>query len=464
MLTVSRGTVVETVSATGQVRSKSFASLRFKTPGVIAQMPVNVGDLVSSNQLLAALDTSELSKKVIQAEADLAVADVALENSRQDLRDASTKNEQTLAVLYDGAPSIFSEILNSSQQAQASFATFYAADGRLLSQIANAILDSQLVIDANNAKSAADLAIRALLKEIENLTASANAQQIQATIEIISDPLAKIQQAISTLVNAVSSVQTGTISASTLDAYKDILSSARTNINSAVSKANTLASNLRDAKVKNSLAIHAAEATERAAAANLEKQKASVAVAKQNQSDAYLRAPFAGTISVKSKQVGEQVTSADQVLYILGEGGLEISANIPEVDIAKIKIGDSAKVKFDAYGKERVFEAVVAEMDPAETIVDGIATYRIKLKLVTADPGIRSGMTAELSVITAQHDDVLKVSQRAIKVSGGESNVRILSGQTVTEQNIKTGLRGSDGSIEVTEGLTDGTAVIVGEK
>ncbi len=461
---VSRGTVTEAIAATGQVKPKAYASLRFKLDGVIAKTLVDVGNKVVAGQTLAILDTSSLSKEVTKARADVTTAQVALENSDQDVGDTTVKNNQALTLLYTEAPQTIADIVNLTQQAYASLSAFYDTSDRLIPSVASPILNSQLIVDANNGKEAADDAMAVLRTAAENFPSTATPAQVDAALVKIATPLQKIKTSLTILINAVASVPAGSISATTLQSYKDSLATAQTNLNSAISKQTTTASNINDTKVKNGLNVNSSSASYRTAEANLEKAQATFAIAEQNLSDAYLRAPFSGTIATKSKQVGELVSKTDQVYYLIGEGGLEIVANVPEVDIAKIKVGNPTSVKLDAYGKDKTFDAIVTEIDPAETVVDGIATYKVKFQLTAPDEGIRSGMTAELSVLTAKHDDVLKVPQRAVKAKNGEGTVSILVDGKPSELTVKLGLRGNDSSIEITDGLTEGATVVVGTK
>lgn len=459
-----RGTITEAVAATGQVRPKSYASLRFKTTGSIARMNAEVGEQVAAGQALAILDTSALSREVTKAQAELVVAQVALDNSGQEVTDTGVKNTQTLDLLYAGAPSTIADIFNLSLQAYATLVSFYESSGRLNSSISASSQNAQLVVNAENAKSVADEAKLALQKAVEDLPPSASPAQVDAALSAAAPALQKLKLSLASLINVVASVPTGSINATTLQAYKDALATAQTNLNSAVTKQVELSSDISDAKVQGGLNTNTTNAALRTAQANVEKAKATLAIAQQNLADAYLRAPFSGTVAAKSKQVGELVTTSDQVYYLIGEGGLEITANVPEVDIAKIKVGDKTTVKLDAYGNDTVFEATVTDIDPAETIVDGVATYKVTFKFTAPDAGIRSGMTAELSIVTAQKQDVVKVPQQAVKLSDGQAVVRVISGETATDVPVSTGLRGNDGMIEIVGGISDGASVVVGTK
>jgi multidrug resistance efflux pump len=459
---VSRGAVLETVTGTGQIKPKAYASLHFKTAGTISRMHVDVGDSVGAGQTLAALDASDLVKKVTQAEADLVAANVSLANAEQEVSDQRIKGEQSLTVLYEGIPNSFNEILNLTQQVYSSFATFYDSSNHLTSSIANPVLDSQRVIDADKAFPLATIALTKIRGTIENFPSRAGQEAIDKALEALHQPLQDLQVSLGALINAIAAIPTGAVSAATLDGYKTTLSAARTNLNSAIAEESEAVSDVRDARIQNSLSLNAKEASLRTAKANVEKAKASLAIAQQSLSDAYLKAPIAGIVASKGKQVGEQVAVTDQVFYLMGRGGLEIVANIPEIDIAKISVGDPAEVLLDAYGTDTRFKAVVSSIDPAETIVDGVATYRVKFDFDQNEVQARSGMSAEVKITTDARSEVLAVPQRA--VVQGKGKVRVLRGEVVEEREVSLGLRGSDGRTEVLSGLSEGDTIVISQQ
>ena len=136
------------------------------------------------------------------------------------------------------------------------------------------------------------------------------------------------------------------------------------------------------------------------------------------------------------------------------------------MSLAKIKSGDTARITLDAYGDEEEFNASVISIEPAETLVEGIPTYKVKLQFDAQDERIKSGMTANIDILTAKKEDVVTIPQRAIITKGGEKLVRIVEElpkekiTNINEVTVKTGLRGSNGRIEITEGVKEGDKVV----
>jgi HlyD family secretion protein len=155
------------------------------------------------------------------------------------------------------------------------------------------------------------------------------------------------------------------------------------------------------------------------------------------------------------------VAAQSPVFSVISAGDFEVIANIPEVDIARVAVGNTARVTLDAYSQDEVFLATVSEIDPAERIIDGIATYQVTLTFNAEDPLIRSGMTANISIETTRKEDTVFIPERAIVNNDGKKTVRLLNAdQTITEKEVTTGLRGLLGTIEIISGLSGGETVV----
>lgn len=228
--------------------------------------------------------------------------------------------------------------------------------------------------------------------------------------------------------------------------------------------------------------IRAQEARVKQAQANLSSQSAQITQAwasvEQIQTQiqkATLKAPIAGVVTRMEAKVGEIILPTSQfaevsLVTLISEGAYEIEANVPEVDIAKVKVGDLATVTLDAYGSDIEFDARVATIDPAETVVEGVSTYKTVFQFLEADERIRSGMTANMDILTDKRDNVLNIPQRAVITKDGDKIVRVLREEDedtetftdrIEEVKVKTGLRGSNGYIEILEGVNEGEEIIV---
>jgi len=86
------------------------------------------------------------------------------------------------------------------------------------------------------------------------------------------------------------------------------------------------------------------------------------------------------------------------------------------------------------------------------------------LELTKDDDRFKSGMTANIDIISQKKDNVLTVPQRAIISKNGQRFVKILQNEASHEIEVKTGLKSSDSYIEILQGLNLGDQVIVSEE
>jgi HlyD family secretion protein len=184
--------------------------------------------------------------------------------------------------------------------------------------------------------------------------------------------------------------------------------------------------------------------------------------AEKDLEDYYIKAPFDGVVAEKNFKEGEMVSAAITVISVASKNDFEIEADIPEVDIAKVKIGDVAKVTFDAYGSNVEFEAKVVKIENIERLIEGIPTYKTTFYLTNPDDRVKSGFTANLDIITNKREGVIVIPYRAVILKNGESFVNILdANKKLKEVSVKLGLKGRDGNVEVLEGLSEGDKVIL---
>jgi RND family efflux transporter MFP subunit len=170
-----------------------------------------------------------------------------------------------------------------------------------------------------------------------------------------------------------------------------------------------------------------------------------------------VRSTITGTILQLPFGTGEQVSAA-QVVAIIGDlSKLAVETYIPERFTAAIRPGLSAEVYFDSLPGE-TFTAVIAELSP---VIDPASrTLRTRLRFRRADPRIKSGMFATISLITASRTNILVLPREAVINTYGSWIVFILENDTtVRRREITLGME-NETLIEVTSGLSAGEKVV----
>ncbi len=106
-----------------------------------------------------------------------------------------------------------------------------------------------------------------------------------------------------------------------------------------------------------------------------------------------------------------QIVSPNVPVITISNNNLEIDTNIPEIDVANAKIGEDANITLDAFGNDVIFPATIVSIDLAPSIINGISVYGAKLKFKNSDDRIKPGMTANITVISDTHSNVLIVPE-----------------------------------------------------
>lgn len=171
--------------------------------------------------------------------------------------------------------------------------------------------------------------------------------------------------------------------------------------------------------------------------------------------------PLDGTITRIDYEIGEQVMAGTPLIYILGDDAFDIEVLISEADISKINVGNKADITLDAYGEDKKFFGQVDFIEPAETVIQEVIYYKIGLSFDPAKQNIKSGMTANVVITTAEKNDVLIMPARAVIDKNGEGKfARVLVGNEAQEKKIIIGIRGDEGMVEILSGMNEGEKVI----
>lgn len=189
---------------------------------------------------------------------------------------------------------------------------------------------------------------------------------------------------------------------------------------------------------------------------------AALLAAQENLDKAILRAPVDGIITKKNYEAGEQTNGTNPVYSMMVINNYEIEVTISEADIVKIKVGQEVKVTLDAYTQDAKFSGKVIFIEPAQTVIQDVVYYKVKIALDKTDYEIKSGMTANVDIETAAKDNVLIIPQRAV-ISNGEKKVRVLKNGKPDDVVVLTGIKGEEG-LEITDGLNEGEEIIIYEK
>ncbi len=211
------------------------------------------------------------------------------------------------------------------------------------------------------------------------------------------------------------------------------------------------------AQAENTFTLQQSGSTPNAIAA----QAAKVAQVQAVLAEDTLVSPIDGIVTQEDPNVGEYVAPG-QSGFAVQNSGFKVEAYVAEADIAKVAVGDLASSTLDAYGAYVNFPEKVVMIDPAETVLEGVPTYKVTLQFISPDSRIKSGMTSNIEILTHETDNVLEIPYRALLITSTSTDVRLVStnGLMYSSVPVTTGLKGSDGSVQILSGLKPGDKVV----
>lgn len=219
--------------------------------------------------------------------------------------------------------------------------------------------------------------------------------------------------------------------------------------------------------------IQSQEARVKQARLNLSSQAAMVKQAQASAENAAAQlskgvivAPVDGVVTKQDAKLGEIQEANKPIVSLIADSGLEVEAYLAELYISKVKLQNQAEVALDAFGTETKFQAVVSSIDLAATAINGVPSYKVKLQFITKDERLKSGLTANVRLITNFKDNVLVIPQAALVARGDKEVVLVKTNpgdfdNKLIDVPVEIGLVGSDGVSEVISGLSQGQMIAV---
>ena len=469
---------LQQVSVSGKVVAAQDVALGFSQSGRVSYVRDSVGDQVSAGTVLAEIENGDARAAVAQKEAALAVQQAKL----QSLKDGTRPENLAVAqASVDGAVSALAQanqsVVNAITDAYAKsddavhnkvdhFISNPTTPGPTLafntsnSQLATTLLSGRTTIEGVlNAWQSDNSALSGSSASADILAAAGKAQtNLSSVATLLATASAVLSQA----------VASQSVNQSQIQSYASDITTARTTTNTAIATLNaaltaqkSAVANL-DSANKNLKLLQAGTSQ-----SDIDAQQAQVASAQADLENAQaqlskflITAPFSGIITTVDAKVGQIVSPNTPEVSMIGTGAFQIESYVPEINIALLKVGNPASTTLDAYGTDVVFDASVVSIDPAETVQNGVSTYRAVLQFTNQDPRIKSGMTANVVITSQKKSGVLSVPQGLVVDKDGTKYLRIKQGSGVVEVPVMLGGVSSSGQVEVLSGLHAGDVVL----
>jgi len=213
-----------------------------------------------------------------------------------------------------------------------------------------------------------------------------------------------------------------------------------------------------------------AKAQVNSAKAQIEQTKAALDFARQNLAYTRIVSPVDGVVISRNVDVGQTVAASFQTptLFTIAQDltKMQIDTNVAESDIGVVKVGQDVEFSVDAY-PDTVFKGKVWQIRQAPITVQNVVTYDVVIQVNNRDLRLMPGMTANVSIIIMTRNDVIRVTNGALRFrfterpAGATANTGEKRGPAVwvLDEN------GKPKRVPITPGISDGayTEVVSGD-
>jgi HlyD family secretion protein len=168
------------------------------------------------------------------------------------------------------------------------------------------------------------------------------------------------------------------------------------------------------AQTNNDAAVAAVEA----AKGSVEQAKASLHQAEINLAYTNIISPTNGVVISRSVDVGQTVAASLQapILFLIAEdlSKMQVDTSVAEADVGKLRAGMAATFTVDAYPSEH-FTGTIRQVRNAPQTVQNVVTYDAVIDVDNAELKLKPGMTANVTFIYAERDEVVRVPNSALR-------------------------------------------------
>lgn len=207
--------------------------------------------------------------------------------------------------------------------------------------------------------------------------------------------------------------------------------------------------------------------------------KEEVQRAQTNLGYATITSPIDGVVLSKSVEEGQTVAASFSTpeLFTIAQDltNMQVVADVDEADIGDVKEGERVTFTVDAYPDD-TFEGEVKQVRQEVTTTNNVVTYEVVISAPNADLKLKPGLTANVTIYTAERKGVLSVPSKALRfipqketvgkmkivdVANAKNKVWTIEGNSIVAHKVNIGM--TDGTnTQIVGGIAEGTKVITG--
>ncbi len=423
--TLARGTLQASINASGNIQAEDEAKFAFQSGGLVAKVHVKVGDAVTKGSVLAELDTVDTGLALRRAQSSIKDAEAALiiaqanysrtvEGARPAelaaaqvaLRAANDAYAQTSAGPTDAdiraAKARLANAEAAVRRAQATYDQAFHQDPATITAHPAALALEQATNDYNLARAEYDKALQPA-KQSDKSTALRQIAEAKSALDKLNQPARQYD-----------------------------IEKAKAEIAQAQNK--------------------------------IEQAKLDMETAQNKLNQSKLVAMLDGVVSAVDVKAGETV-GTQPVVTLVDVSRLRIDINVDEVDVTKVKVGQSVSIRLDSLPGVAL-QGKVDRISPTSKIVNGVVSYPVKVGLPLDERRLKPGMTTNTQIVLEQRDNVVLVPTWALRKDKktGKNFITVVDEadpekKRTKELEVVLGLK-DEAMAEVVSGAKEGTVVL----
>lgn len=436
---VTRDTIASTVSATGSIEPDEQISLAFGTSGRVTKIYINQGDAIAAGQLLAELETTDLTLALAQARVTLEINEAQLAKLSTPAKAGDIAAAQAAVQTAQSGVAAAHAAINNAQTAYSQLLTSTSAAQQTvdLANVRQAEANLKTAQQAyNQVKHIPEIGALPQSAELERATIAYEAAKAQTALTNQGPDQSQIASALNQIAQAESGLRQ---SQSTL-----------------ISAQNSLQT-LLSGPDENDLLISRAQ---------VRQAQLNVVQAENNIENAQIIAPFDGIVSQLNIRENEVAGSA-AALTLINPNRFHMDVLVDEINVRQIQTGQPVRISIDALPNTEV-TGIVTQIASTADNISGVIAYQVTIVPDFADEALRTGMSAAAIITTAQVDNVLLLPNRYIQLDREtdrayvnklqQTTVDGIATQEPVLQEIELGLRNERVS-QIVAGLNDGDEI-----
>ncbi|HEV3468835.1 MAG TPA: efflux RND transporter periplasmic adaptor subunit [Pyrinomonadaceae bacterium] len=375
---VERGSLRNTVTATGTLEAVTTVQVGSQASGTIAALYADFNSQVRKGQVIAQLDPAQAQAQVAQARANLEQAVAGLEQARAALVQARA-----------GVGASRAGVTDARAKAAAAGSTAQNQRAGVASAEANvAVLKAQLDDAASVLKQEESLLRSGVISQREYETAQTNYRTAQARYQ---QSQAQLNQARLSEQSAASAGQ---------------------------AQAEAQVEQARSQVEQSQAQVGQSQAQVANAEAQVQQARAALQLAEVNLAHTTIRSPIDGVVVSRDVDVGQTVAASlsAPTLFTIAQDltRMQVVANIDQADIGLVEQAKKATFTVDAFPGDE-FEGTIQQLRLNPVSAQNVVTYNVVFDVANPGQKLKPGMTANLTITIDERRDVLKIPNAALR-------------------------------------------------